>query len=109
MVIEGKFAGYFLNPKKGANRGVGAFALIFCAPLLLTVAMAIRIGTGGPAFVTETRQNGGSSAYKALLFRTEPSDERSGFDRFLCHSRLDLLPQLVNVVRGDISIASVLD
>ncbi|MDD9904655.1 MAG: sugar transferase [Rhodospirillaceae bacterium] len=109
MVIEGKLADYFLDPKRGANRGVGVFALIFCAPLLIAIAFAIRLGTGGPAFMTETRQLSEAGAYKALRFRTAAHGERQSFDTFLHNSRLELLPQLINVVRGDISIASVLD
>ena len=109
MVIEGKLAGYFQDPKKGMNRGAGVFALIFCAPLLVTIALAIRLGSGSPAFTTETRQTGPSGAYKALRFRTEQDGGSNGLSRFLCHSRLELLPQLINVARGDISIASVLD
>ena len=109
MVIEGKLADYLLDPKRGANRGVGVFALIFCAPLLIAIAFAIRLGTGGPAFMTETRQLSEAGAHKALRFRTAVHGERQSFDTFLHNSRLGLLPQLINVVRGDISIASVLD
>ena len=109
MVIEGKLADYFLEPKRGANRGVGVFALIFCAPLLIAIAFAIRLGTGGPAFMTESRQLSAAGPYKALRFRTAAHGERQSFDTFLHNSRLELLPQLINVMRGDISIASVLD
>ena len=50
MVIEGKLADYFMDPKNGANRGAGVFALLFCAPLLAMIALAIKLGNGGPAF-----------------------------------------------------------
>jgi len=109
MVIEGKLADYFLDLKRGANLGVVVFARIFCAPLLIAIAFAIRLGTGGPAFMTETRQLSEAGAHKALRFRTAAHGERQSFDTFLHNSRRELLPQLINVVRGDISIASVLD
>jgi lipopolysaccharide/colanic/teichoic acid biosynthesis glycosyltransferase len=109
MVIEGKLANYFLDPKRGTNRGAGVLALIFCAPLLVTIALAIRLGSGSPAFMTKTRQTSTSGAYKALRFRTGKDGGPDGLSQFLCYSRLELLPQLVNVARGDISIASVLD
>ena len=109
MVIEGKLADYFLDPKRGGNRSAGVFALIFCAPLLIIIAFAIRVGSGRPAFTAETRQSSESGAYKALRFRTAGGVAWQGFDAFLHNSRLELLPQLINVVRGDISIATVFD
>ena len=109
MVIEGKLADYFMDPKNGANRGAGVFALLFCAPLLAMIALAIKLGNGGPAFSAEPRQTNRAGAYKAWRFRTSHGDDRTGFGIFLCQSRLELLPQLINVVRGDISIASALD
>lgn len=109
MVVEGKRAGYFLDPKKGVNRAAGICALIFCAPLLISLTLAIRFGSGGPAFTTEARQLSDCGAYKALRFRTARRGKSTGLDHFLSASRLELLPQLVNVVHGDISIAKVLD
>jgi lipopolysaccharide/colanic/teichoic acid biosynthesis glycosyltransferase len=50
-----------------------------------------------------------SGVYQALRFRTARQGGSSGLERFLSASRLELLPQLVNVVHGDISIAKVLD
>jgi len=109
MTVESKRAGYFLDPKNGANRIAGVCALVFCAPLLISLTLVIRFGSGGPAFTTEVRQLNDTGVYQALRFRTARQGSSSGFDRFLNASRLDLLPQLVNVVHGDISIAKVLD
>lgn len=52
------------------------------------------------------RDNGDGDKYEALRFRTS---EGKGLCAFLLKTRLELLPQLVNVVRGDISIADALD
>tara|TARA_Y100001934_G_scaffold169832_1_gene201743 strand:+ start:247 stop:426 length:180 start_codon:yes stop_codon:yes gene_type:complete len=59
--------------------------------------------------MTETRQLSETGPYRALRFPSAAHGERQGFDSFQHNSRLELLPQLINVVRGDISIASVLD
>lgn len=109
MVIDGKLADFFSDPKKGVNRAVGACALVFCTPLLLAIAVAIKLASGGPVFEVENRQNRRDGVYKAWRFRTAEGPDDGGFTGFLCHSRLDLLPQLLNVARGDISIAHVLD
>ena len=109
MVIDGKLADLFTDPKKGANRGVGVCALVFCAPLLLTIAVMIKLGYGGPVFQAQTRQSQRNGVYRAWRFHTANGAHHAGLGGFLCHSRLELLPQLVNVARGDISIARVLD
>ncbi|NKB54988.1 MAG: hypothetical protein GKS00_01490 [Alphaproteobacteria bacterium] len=109
MVIEGKFANVFLDPKKALNRGIGAFALIFCSPLLLGVAIGVKLGVGGAVFIAEPRQRDDDAAYVSWRFRTIHGDEQPAFGRFLHTSRLECLPQLVNVMRGDISIVAVLN
>lgn len=109
MVIEGRFADAFSDPKKAINRGIGAFALIFCAPLLLGAALGVKFGIGGAVIVVETRRKDDEGAYDSWRFRTESGKSCPAFGRFLRTSRLECLPRLVNVVRGDISIVSVLD
>jgi hypothetical protein len=108
MVIEGKFSDYFLDPKNVINRSTGLFALIFCAPLLVSIAIALKFGCGGPVFLVERRHLSDKGMYDAWRFRMSQGEDQSLICAFLCESRLELLPQLVNVVRGDLSIAAVL-
>ncbi len=108
MVIEGKFSDYFLDPKKALNRIVGLIALIFCAPVLICISVAIKLTSGGPVFLIENLSSGDKGVYASWRFRTSHAQSQSFFYAFLCESRLELLPQLVNVVRGDLSITAVL-
>jgi lipopolysaccharide/colanic/teichoic acid biosynthesis glycosyltransferase len=93
-----------------------ASALILLAlPLMVIVAIAIKLDGPGP--VLSMREQWGSQGYKFQLisFRTE-SHALQGSDRFrnrppltpigafLCWTRIDSLPQLFNVLYGDLTI-----
>jgi lipopolysaccharide/colanic/teichoic acid biosynthesis glycosyltransferase len=69
MVIEGKLVDFFLDPKNGINRCAGVCALIFCGPLLVSIAIAIRLSSGEPALLAKTRQTSSEGAYQGLAFQ----------------------------------------
>lgn len=91
--------------------------LIVLGPLLLAVTCALRVSGGGPAIYRQTRPGLGGIGFEILKFRTMRPDaalERLGADadhlritrlgRILRATSIDELPQLVNVLRGEMSI-----
>jgi exopolysaccharide biosynthesis polyprenyl glycosylphosphotransferase len=98
-----------------------AFSLVglaILALLLLPVAPLIKLGSAGPVFYRQTRVGRGGRPFRLLKLRTmvadsepegpvwaEPGDPRiTPVGRWLRRARIDELPQLVNVVRGEMSI-----
>jgi exopolysaccharide biosynthesis polyprenyl glycosylphosphotransferase len=96
--------------------GVG---LLIFAPFLPLVALAIRLDSPGPVFYRQIRSGRAGRSFSILKFRTMSTDaEKDGQPRwaaendpritrvghFLRKTRLDELPQLHNVLRGEMSI-----
>ena len=109
------------NPLGGARKRaldlVGAsIALILLSPLMLFVAGLVRIVFGGPAIIAERRVGFGGKTYECYKFRSDVSNvdvlhrhqehkpTASCFGNVLISSSLDELPQLLNVLRGDMSL-----
>jgi lipopolysaccharide/colanic/teichoic acid biosynthesis glycosyltransferase len=94
--------------------GAGFLLLVF-APLILVVAAIVRLDTPGPAFYGCRRVGFRGRELRMLKFRkmrqdasgpalTASDDERfTGVGRFLAKSKLDELPQLWNVFKGEMS------
>jgi sugar transferase (PEP-CTERM system associated) len=97
-----------------------AVLLFVAAPLMLLVALAVRLTSPGPVLYRQTRVGKGDEPFTVYKFRSMYADAeaRTGavwatrndpritpLGRFLRTSRLDELPQLYNVLRGDMAIA----
>jgi exopolysaccharide production protein ExoY len=87
-------------------------ALVLLAPISILVAVLVRIGLGRPILVAENRIGFGGRIFRAYTFRTAPTHgaHRLASDppiatclRTLRDAGLDLLPQLLSVLRGDMS------
>ena len=88
--------------------------LVISAPLMLAVALAIKAGGPGPILVKETCIGLGGRRFPVLRFRTVRHDpdrtmpnwarKLTPIGEVLYHSRIEALPQLINVLRGDMSI-----
>jgi len=91
-------------------------ALILLAPILALVALFVRIQFGAPIFFRQQRPGLHGNAFDLLKFRTM-TDARDAagnllpdaarltrFGRFLRSSSIDELPELINVLRGEMSL-----
>lgn len=107
------YAGFFKRAFDVATAGV---ALVALSPVLLIVALAIRIEDGGPAIFKQRRVGRFGAVFTIHKFRSMPvstpdvpsaaagalSVTRVG--RIIRRTNLDELPQLWNIVRGDMSL-----
>lgn len=94
-------------------------ALIFVAPLLLVVAIAVKLDSPGSIFFLQDRLGRGNRLFKMIKFRsmrsaacdhegsqsTQRDDDRvTRVGRFIRKTSIDELPQLINVLKGDMSL-----
>jgi lipopolysaccharide/colanic/teichoic acid biosynthesis glycosyltransferase len=106
-----------LDPKRMLDLALGSLALLLAVPILIGVAIAMRIsGDRGPFLYRARRVGEGARIIVILKVRTmavgaggpsvtvarDPRVTRVG--RLLRRYRLDELPQLVNVLRGEMSL-----
>ncbi|CAN7385624.1 sugar transferase [Phenylobacterium sp. LjRoot225] len=119
--------------KRALDVLIAPAALIVLAPVMLAVALAVKVQDGGPVLFVQRRVGRGGAEFKFLKYRTMVPDGAALLQRlmqdnpeiarewrenqklardprvtmiggFLRRSSLDELPQLVNVVLGDMSI-----
>jgi sugar transferase EpsL len=102
--------------KRALDVAVSAVALSVLSPLLLLIALLVLATMGRPVLFTQERPGLGGRAFRLIKFRTMsdrrgpdgallPDAERLGpVGRLLRASSLDELPELVNVLRGDMSL-----
>ena len=95
---------------------VGVVFLALLSPVLIAIALVVRLRLGSPVLFRQTRPGLKGAPFEILKFRTMTDDrdddgnllpdaERlTRFGRFLRASSLDELPELWNVVRGDMSL-----
>jgi exopolysaccharide biosynthesis polyprenyl glycosylphosphotransferase len=128
-VDEPEFTGGSRVAKAVLDRVLAGLGLLVLAPLLVPVALAIRIGSPGPALFRQVRIGRDGHEFRVVKFRTmyvdaerrlaglrarnetdgllfkilgDPRITRAG--RFLRRTSIDELPQLLNVLRGDMSL-----
>ena len=96
---------------------VAASALVLLSPLLLILAIAVRLALGSPVLFRQVRPGRDGEAFTLIKFRTmRPDATRLGdwttkddprvtwLGRFLRRYSLDELPQFINVIRGEMSV-----
>ena len=95
---------------------VALFALLILLPVIIVVAVLIRLKLGSPVLFTQDRPGLHGNIFKMMKFRTMldgkdkqgnllPDNERmTPFGAFLRSTSLDELPGLFNVLKGDMSL-----
>ena len=105
--------------KRALDLAICLPATIVAAPIMLVVALAIKLEDGGPVFFKQARATLGGDVFDILKFRSMIVDaEKEGHaipatdkdpritkvGNIIRPCRLDELPQLLNIIKGDMSI-----
>ncbi|MGL5318591.1 MAG: sugar transferase [Bacteroidales bacterium] len=108
-----------LNVKQSLDVALSVIALILLFPLMLLVAIRIKIESDGPVFYKQERIGRYGKPFYIYKFRSMQTDAESNgepmlssledqrittFGQFMRKYRLDELPQFWNVIRGDMSL-----
>lgn len=98
---------------------IGSFILLLISPVMLTVALLVKLTSKGPVFFKQDRHGINGKVFKMYKFRSmklhkeeegkitqaKKNDSRiTAVGAFLRKSSLDELPQFLNVIKGDMSI-----
>jgi lipopolysaccharide/colanic/teichoic acid biosynthesis glycosyltransferase len=105
-------------PKRAFDVSLSAIGLLLSSPLWLVIAIAIVIEDGGPVFFAQERVGRFGRTFRALKFRSMRADAEAHtgaiqamvddprvtrVGRILRAAAMDELPQLWNILRGDMS------
>ncbi|WP_205509285.1 sugar transferase [Longitalea arenae] len=98
--------------KRGLDLAISSVTLALLAPLMLLIALAVKLDTGGPVLYTTIRTGRGYRIFQLYRFNTIIQDAGkikngvliSKIGLFLRKTSLDELPQLLNVWLGDLSL-----
>ena len=111
-----------VRPRRGYDRVkrimdvvISLGALIALSPVLLTIALLVRLRLGSPVLFRQVRPGLGARPFEMIKFRTmldavgsdgqplSDAERLTPFGRWLRSTSLDELPELWNVLKGDIS------
>ena len=108
--------GWYGALKRGADACAALAGLVVLSPLLLLIAAAVRLLLGSPVLYRQTRPGFQGRPFTIVKFRTmtdargadgaplPDADRLTAFGRFLRLSSMDELPELWNVLVGDMSL-----
>lgn len=119
MHMTGPSVGY-LFLKRAMDIVLSGAALLILWPFLLIIALIIKAYDGGPAFYKQTRLTKGGKEFELIKFRSmrvdaeadgvarlstgENDDRITPVGKVIRRTRLDELPQLICILKGDMSI-----
>lgn len=119
VVADGPLSKFDSFIKRAFDIVVAAGSLVILGPAMLLIALLIRIESPGAALFVQTRIGQGNRQFRMLKFRsmraadcdgqgsnsTQRDDDRiTRIGRFIRRTSIDELPQLLNVLIGDMSI-----
>jgi len=102
--------------KRPMDIGLSLIALLMLSPLLVVVAVLVRIKLGSPVLFKQQRPGKDEKIFKIYKFRTmtdkkdndgdllPDKDRLTKFGRFLRSTSVDELPALINIIKGNMSI-----
>ena len=102
--------------KRGLDAFLATGALIVLSPVLLVTAILVRVKLGSPVLFTQERPGRDGKIFKLYKFRTMtdardekgellPDDQRlPAFGQKLRSTSLDELPELINMIKGDMAV-----
>ncbi len=113
--VPGRFADLM---QKQAHRALAVIGFFVLSPAFLAIALVIKLNDGGPVFFRQERIGVHGQRFTVIKFRsmrvdakaydespTDKNDNRiTRIGRFLRRSSLDELPQLINVIQGDMRL-----
>jgi exopolysaccharide biosynthesis polyprenyl glycosylphosphotransferase len=117
-VLDIAATNYSARSKRIFDAVFAGTALVLTAPLCLAIALGVRLSGPGPVFYRQVRSGEGGKLFGMLKFRTMIPEAETGvpvwasendpratrIGRMLRKTRLDELPQLWNVLRGEMSL-----
>lgn len=103
--------------KRAFDIVAASLLLLVTAPVMIATALAVKLSSAGPVFFKQIRCGVGGHPFEILKFRTmrvnddsntqwtvDDDDRVTRVGRFLRPTHLDELPQLLNVLKGDMSL-----
>jgi Undecaprenyl-phosphate glucose phosphotransferase len=112
-------SGWNVLSKRIVDLTVGAVALLVFAPVMAAIALAVKLSSRGAVLYRQERMGLDGKRFQMLKFRTMVTDAEkltgpvwatdqdsrvTGIGRWLRQTSLDELPQLINVLRGEMSL-----
>jgi exopolysaccharide biosynthesis polyprenyl glycosylphosphotransferase len=111
--------GWRLTVKRSMDMVIGSLSLVLLSPLMMLVALLIKLDSEGSVFYTQERMGLDGKRFMMLKFRSMRPDaeddtgpvwttandgRRTRLGTFMRHYSIDELPQLVNVLLGEMSL-----
>ena len=109
----------YLQLRPLMDYGISFIGLLIASPVLIVTGIAIKITSSGPVFYTQVRVGKDGCLFNIIKFRTMRADAEfqtgpvwtkkndpriTTIGRFLRETHIDELPQLINVLKGDMGI-----
>jgi exopolysaccharide biosynthesis polyprenyl glycosylphosphotransferase len=109
---------FYANLKRLTDILFATLMLVIMSPVICAAALAIKLTSKGPVFYTQTRVGLEGKTFKIFKFRSMIKNAEAGtgpilasqddprittIGKFLRQTRIDELPQLINILKGDMS------